>query len=177
MTKREFLVSELWILAWNASVQRAGIYNAGIKHGGAPDKRVDRFRRKVIDFVTDELLPHCRKKCNDEQHFKNIAELVQFANQIGNGVLGEAGYKYGVAQKLLNLMLKYLWCADMVSMPPHCPVDRIVIDKTKYRGKVNWTEILEESKYREIIEAIEALAKVERMSVPEWELNFFKRRG
>lgn len=175
--KREYLVSELWILAWNASVQRASLYKASVKHAGTPDRRIDDFRRAIIDFVTTKLVPRYLEECTEEQHFKNIAELVQFANRIGGEVLGEAGYKYGVAQKLLNLMLKYLWCAGLVSTPPHCPVDRIVINKTKYRGKVKWTEILEESKYREVIEAVKRLSQDKGMSVPEWELNFYNRRG
>jgi len=175
--KQEYLVRELWILAWNASVQRAGLYNASVKHGGAPDKRIDDFKRVIIGFVTDELVPHYLEKCPEEHHYKNIAELIQFANRKDPGLLGAAGYKYGVAQKLLNLMLKYLWCANIISTPPpHCPVDRIVIDKTKYRGKVNWTEMLEEPQYRKVIEAIKALSEAKQMSVPEWELNFFKRR-
>ena len=103
--KQEYLVRELWILAWNASVQRASLYNTSVRRNGAPDKRVQDFKGGIIDFVTAKLLPHYLEECPEEQHFKNIAELVQFANQNGGKVLGEAGYKYGVAQKLLNLML------------------------------------------------------------------------
>jgi hypothetical protein len=58
--------------------------------------------------------------------------------------LGELGYKYGVAQKLLNLFLKYLWCLGTIAEPPHCPVDRIIIGKTCYKDK-NWTEIVQRS--------------------------------
>lgn len=175
--KQEYLIRELWILAWNASVQRASLYNASVRRNRAPDKRIEDFKSAIIRFVTSRLLLHYVEECTEEQHFKNIAALIQFANQIGGEVLGKAGCKYGIAQKLLNLMLKYLWCADMISAPPHCPVDRIVIDKTQYRGKVNWTEIREESQYREVIAAIKALSKTHQMSVPEWELNFYSRRS
>jgi hypothetical protein len=179
--KKKYIVSELWILAWNASVQhvRPRLYNDTVKHGGAPDKRIADFKTAIIGFVTDKLLPHyldLEKPCREEQHYKNIARLIQFANQKDPGVLGEDGYRYGVAQKLLNLMLKYLWCADLISVPPHCPVDRIVIDKTQYSGKA-WTKIREESEYREIIEAIKDLSKAKQMSTSEWELNFYNRRA
>jgi hypothetical protein len=103
--------------------------------------------------------------------------LIEFANQKNlGGVLGEDGYRYGGAQKLLNLMLKYLWCTDLIWRPPHCPVDRIVIDRTKYRGKVNWTQIREESEYRKVIEAIKELANAEGLSASEWELNYYNPR-
>jgi hypothetical protein len=140
--KRKYIVSELWILAWNASVQRANLYNASVKRTGAPDKRIAGFKTAVIGFIEDKLQPQYLEKCTEEQHYKNIAALIKFANQKDPGILGKDGYKYGVAQKLLNLVLKYLSCLDIItSTPPHCPVDRIVIDKTKYRGMKNWTEI------------------------------------
>jgi hypothetical protein len=68
--KQEYLVSELWILAWNAPVQRAGLYNASVTHNGTPDKRIDDFKRAIIDFVTAKLLPHYLEECTEEQHFK-----------------------------------------------------------------------------------------------------------
>jgi hypothetical protein len=74
-------------------------------------------------------------------------------------------------------MLKYLWCADIIPEPPHCPVDRIVIDRTNHGGKVNWTRINSESKYREIIEAIKELSQAKNMSPSEWELTNYIRRG
>jgi hypothetical protein len=181
--KQKYLVSELWILAWNASVQHAGLYNDGVKRDGT-DKRIAVFKTALIGFITETLLPHYLEKCTtetqealrEELHYKNIAELIQFAGENDPGILREHGYKYGVAQKLLNLILKYLWCADIISTPPHCPVDRIVIEKTKFRGKLNWTQILEESEYREIIETIKQLAKAQQMSASEWELDCYKRR-
>jgi hypothetical protein len=177
--KQEFVISEFWILAWNASVQHARLYNDSVKHSGAPDERVADFKRTIIRFVTDQLLPHyLGKHCDEEQHYKNIASLIEFANRNDRGeILGEDRYRYGVAQKLLNLMLKYLWCDDFIWRPPHCPVDRIVIDRTKYRGKVNWTEIRKESEYRKVIEAIKELATPEGLSASEWELNYYSRRG
>src|ERR1700683_599379 len=158
--QQKFIVSELWILAWSASVQRAHVYDASAKHFGST--RRPEFRKAVIDFISNELLTYyLEKKCSEqqieEQHYKNIASLIQFANQKKRGILGKYGYKYGVAQKLLNLMLKYLWCAGMIPEPPHCPVDRIVIDKTEYRGKA-WTKICKESEYRKIIKAIKELS-------------------
>jgi len=70
-----------------------------------------------------------------------------------DGILRDGNYRYGVAEKLLNLALKYYWCLGHIPTPPHCPVDRIVIEKTHLRGRVNWTEIKDEPQYRGVIEA------------------------
>lgn len=169
--KLEYLVRELWILAWNASVQRADVYGGGVKSGS---EEVRPFRENLISYLCSEVIPKYRDHAvNDLEHYQNLDEFVAYANSVGRQVLGQFGYKYGVAQKLLNLALKYYWCLGLVTEPPHCPVDRIVIDKTTYRG-ANWTEIRQRSEYQAIIEDIK------RRAVPQsaalWELCNFRRR-
>jgi hypothetical protein len=171
--KTDYLIRELWTLAWGASVQRAKVYRPGIK----PDsKAVKTFRRDVATYVASKLLPMYGKPCDENQHYNNIEALVTYATAAGRGVLSPAGYKFGVAQKLLNLCLKYHWCLALIAEPPHCPVDRIVIGKTRFRGKLNWTEINTRAKYREVIEDIGRIAKSERLSIAQWELQRYARR-
>ncbi len=58
-------------------------------------------------------LPHYLEKyttktpaaLREELHYKNIAALIQFACENEPGILRERGYKYGVTQTLLNLIL------------------------------------------------------------------------
>jgi hypothetical protein len=64
----------------------------------------------------------------------------------------------GIAQKLLNLYLKYLWCVGYIVEPPHCPIDRIIIGKTSFRDRLNWTE-MGEAEYREVIGEMTSLAR------------------
>ena len=170
----EYLERELWILAWNASVQHAAIY----KNGAWQNQRdlIDTFRNKVIDHIRGHIIPQYREKVEELRHCENIRELIDYAKEVDTGVLGKDGYKYGVAQKLLNLALKYYWCLGLIKEPPHCPVDKIVIDMTVFRGKVNWTQILTEREYRDIISAITALAEKENCSIAQWELNNYERR-
>ena len=102
--------------------------------------------------------------------------MIDFANKIDSGLLGEHGYKFGVAQKVLNLALKYYWCLGHIIEPPHCPVDRIIIDKTIYRGKINWTQILTEEEYLKVISAIKSLAEQQKFTIAQWELYNYVRR-
>ena len=171
-TKQDYLVKELWILAWSASVQRANLYRKGIEPSS---KETRRFRENLISYLSSQVIPkYSQDRINEEQHYKHIDDLVAHANGVGEKVLGELGYKYGVAQKLLNLALKYHWCLGAIPEPPHCPVDRIVIEKTNYKGKINWTEIEHRSQYQSVIEDIRLRAR--NQSISMWELSIFSRR-
>lgn len=170
--KHKFIIDELWILAWGASVQRANLYKKDIS--STPIKAKD-FRENIIGFVRNKIVPQYIIGCNEEQHYKNIYLLITFANKANPGILKKSGYKYGVAQKLLNLALKYYWCLGLVKEPPHCPVDRKVINKTTHKGKINWTEITKRSEYRKIIEDIKTIARKEGLSISKWEFTIFER--
>ncbi len=49
------------------------------------------------------------------------------------------GFRVGIAQKALNLYLKYLWCLGKITEPPHCPFDSIIISEIKCN--IKWTEM------------------------------------
>ena len=173
MTKNEFIAGELWTLAWAASVQRAKVYKQGIK---ADSKDVKTFRRDVATYVKTELLPTYKSHCGEEQHYANIDKLIAHASKVGVAVLPAHAYKFGIAQKLLNLCLKYHWCLGRIETPPHCPVDRIVIEKTSFRGKLNWTAMKTRGEYAAVIADIDRLAKEKGLSIAEWELQNYRRR-
>jgi hypothetical protein len=172
--KAKYLEGELWILAWNASVQHATLYKSGAWQNQRD--QIAKFRDKLIEFITRNIIPQYTATVEESRHCENIRALMDYANQIDTGVLGKDGYKYGVAQKILNLALKYYWCLRLVKEPPHCPVDKIVIDKTSFRGKVNWTQIVAEPEYLNIISAIRSQAEKDNCSIAQWELNNYERR-
>lgn len=171
--KQKFICDEIAILAWSASVQRAKLYNQTIP---LEKRESDSFRASVLDFVETDLLPKYKSRCSELEHLANIRRLVDFGTTKGKNLLGPDGYKFGVAQKLLNLLLKYLWCLGYVEEPPHCPVDRIVLAKTTLRDRLNWTEIKTAEKYSEAINAIRVVAQGEGISLAQWELKAYRRR-
>ncbi len=174
MTKeQEFMVEEIWILAWNASVQRANLYKKGLK---SENGKASGFRVSVINYIKSNILKSYKNGSDEEQHYKNIESLITEANARGKDILGSDGYKYGVAQKLLNLALKYMWCLGHIKEPPHCPIDRIIINKTKYKNKVNWTTIKERKQYEDVIKEIKALASAEGRTPAQWELHNYARK-
>jgi hypothetical protein len=173
-TQQEFLVGEMWMLAWGASVQRAKLYRKGCD-GSTALENGQRLSDHLFDYLLDEVIPEYAIRVQEEQHYKHIDDLIRRANSAGSQVLGKLGYKYGVAQKLLNLFLKYLWCLGTIAEPPHCPVDRIIIGETRYIYR-NWTEIVGRSEYQEIIEDIKRLADPGGTSIAGWELHTYGSR-
>lgn len=173
--KMEFVTRELWILSWAASVQRAKLY-MNKRDSYSLSSEVTKFRKNIIYYIKGQILPQYTSSCLEEKHYDNIDSLIVFANKINPGILTNDGYKYGVAQKLLNLALKYHWCLGLVSEPPHCPIDRIIISKTKYRDKINWTQIIRRSQYEKVIKELKELAAREGLSIPQWELMYYSRR-
>jgi hypothetical protein len=120
--QEDFLLGELWMLAWGASVQRANLYKRGYSSETQPVlKNAQRLSDHLFGYLLSEIIPNYTDELEEEQHYKHIDDLIACANSAGSRVLGELGYKYGVAQKLLNLFLKYLWCigkiAEAASLP------------------------------------------------------------
>ncbi len=165
----QFVISELWILSWNASVQRSLAYRAGVQ---GSDR--SRFRSQVIDHIQETILPAYISECAQEQHIENILDLVSFANEVCGGRILSKSYNIGIGQKLLNLQLKYLWCIGQVARPPHCPIDRIILAKTCLKNRMNWTEIDSVFMYVEAIEAIKEIAG--NMHIADWELATYQRQ-
>ena len=175
--QKKFLCSEFWILSWKASMPRSHkLYKSTAK-----SSEKSKFQKDLIKYCEDELLPQYTngKVIEDEQHCNNIKKLKEYANNKSpyKHIIRKSSYNIGIAQKLLNLQLKYLWCACMVERPPHCPVDRIILERTKLKGKCNWTEIDSIPRYEKVIKAItEQATKDGYKSIAEWELCKYRRR-
>jgi len=187
----DYVISEVSILSWGASTQRAGIYAAHPK-GKILDKSLKlrpAFRRKIFQHFDDVIIPKYKTPVSEKEHIKNIKALSQFGTKtgleftrkLGADFLRADGYKIGIAQKLLNLHLKYLWCLGEAAKPPHCPVDALIVakcnpTKTVLDSLTKWTKITRIEEYMEIIEVIRAEADLAVLSIAKWELSEYERR-
>ncbi len=163
-SRRSFLLNEIQTLAWNGSVQRANLYRKGTQ-----ETKRGAFRAELLAFVLRELIPKYENSCSAEDHLKNLAMLMTEGTKLGKDLLTGDDYKSGVAQKLLNLLLKYLWCLGEIPEPPHCPIDRFVLEEVKYKGDKRWTLMVEIEEYEDAMAAIKAAAGDK--SIAEWELG------
>jgi len=63
----------------------------------------------------------------DAQHCEAIRRISDGLSNRFREILIGGRLRYGTSQKGLNLYLKYLWRLGLIGVPPHCPVDSIVL--------------------------------------------------
>jgi len=94
-------------------------------------------------------------------------------------VTSSGGLRLSVAQKNLSLILKWSWINGLISAPPVCPIDRIMLDRasrvTGHGWSVNWTSVdsLEEwdQHFAHLLRAANG------MPIAEWEIIQFEGGG
>jgi hypothetical protein len=167
--KQSFLHYEIWILSFGGAFQRSGVYST------TSETERTKFRKELRTYIEDTILPQYKNAVSEEQHIANLLNIVEYSTKFKN-ILNNGKLNLGISQKLLNLVLKYLWCLGEIKTPPHFPVDRIIQQKIKNKPLINWTGITQIEEYLKIIRLAEVLAKKEKMSLAQWELESFSRR-
>jgi hypothetical protein len=106
---------------------------------------------------------------DEAKHLANIEAISNEMSDRFGPILRGGRFRIGIAQKVLNLYIKYLWCAnDNFPLPPHCPVDRIILQAAGNNGA--WTRLDSIGEYNKWIKGIRKIASENRLSVAEWEL-------
>ena len=172
--KKKFLIDQAIVNSIGGAFQHAGIYVKGLKDN---DKRKDELRKALAESLRTFETAY-GKSIDEETHSKNIVELAANLTEShkNSGVLRDNRFRIGIAQKALNLYLKYLWCLDEIESPPHCPIDRRIIEKLdldrRNPEKYNWTKLDNIEEYKYLIEKCRKKAKeAGNLSLAEWELN------
>lgn len=168
--KGKFLNNEFWTLTFGAAFQRASVYKENVS-----DKQKTDFKTKTREFVENSLKKeYSENKVSDEIHIENIFKVSDFTGQFQD-ILQNGKLNFGVSQKMLNLYLKYLWCQNQISEPPHFPVDRRIQENIGFRPIVSWTRFQDSIDYMRIIDFVRAKNN-EFSSIAEFELKYFERR-
>ncbi len=167
-SKTIFLLNEIWMLTFGGAFLRAYVYQPNQLEKSRSD-----FRKSIRSFVEKELQPQYLELVSEEQHILNIISLVKYT-ECQEEILTVGRIKFGVAQKIINLYLKYLWCLGFIPEPPHFPVDRIIQEKIKYKPLLAWTKIDSEEDYMCIINFAKSKLE-ENQSLAEYELYNFQR--
>jgi hypothetical protein len=174
-----FIQNEIWMLTFGAAFQRSGIYTKT-----APEVQKGTFKTKTRAYIVDVVLDGYKTgNVSDEQHIDNIKSISAYSSNFSGKI------NFGIAQKMLNLYLKYMWSLGNIQEPPHFPVDRIIqiklIEQAKQLGitpiKIEaWTQFDDEKHYLKVISsARELIGKNENLakhSLAELELLLFDRR-
>ena len=166
----KFLNNEFWTLTFGGAFQRANVYRENVS-----DKQKSDFKIKTRKFIENSLMKHYyENKVSDENHIENILNLGEFSKQFQD-ILQSGKLNFGVSQKILNLYLKYLWCHNKISEPPHFPVDRRIQENIGFRPIVSWTRFEDSIDYMKIINFVREKNN-EFPTIAEFELKYFERR-
>ena len=127
--KIKFLHNEFYASAYSAAVARARVYDAVNKKKPEFANNLASFKKEAKPEVI-KMAENYGVVVSEGDHVKNIENLSDKFGELSRkygGVFEDNHFRFGSAQKLLNLYLKYLWVAGEIPPPPHCPFDRIVI--------------------------------------------------
>ena len=161
--KTDFLRRIVLSNVQSASFQRASVYAQDVQEG----ERIafqDRFRQKLSALEQLYQTP-----VTDEEH---MVTIVSFANGLSEQfprVLKDGRMRIGIAQKAINLYLKFLWCLELISEPPHCPLDNFVLSKIGTHEP--WTKLDDIESYKKMINELKEVAG--HQSLSEWECELW----
>jgi hypothetical protein len=165
--RTKFLRYEFAWISVQAAFQHAGIYSDNVSETQKIEFR--KFLEKRIDEISEG---YCQPVA-ESMHEDNLKMLIHEASDRFRDILQDGHLRFGIVQKLLNLYLKYLWCAGYIEMPPHCPFDSQIIDLLSLPKKILWTELDSIDDYRILIRAAHERAGAKLLS--EWELEEFQK--
>ncbi len=158
-----------------AAFQHAGVYIKGLKNM-APRKSDCRNDLKNTLIAIGNAHQSSVSALDQCQNIVNCANE-STANHQKKGILRDDRFRIEITQKALNIYLKYLWCLGEINKPPHCPIDRGIIDVLgipwNQHNSYGWTTLDDIEKYMELIEMCKMQA-VGIMSVAEWDLDKWK---
>jgi len=167
VSKVEFLKSDLFMNSWSAAVQHNKVYADGVKEREKYDLLID------IEEYVNKLSKQYKHFVSEDDHIDNIENIKNYIEEKYSRILYENIIRVGTVQKFFNLLLKYYWSCSFISEPPHCPVDRIVLQTIKINN-INWTEIESINDYKSVIKQIKE--RIGGKTLSQWELNAWKRR-
>lgn len=167
-----FLQDECWMLAKLAAFGRSRTY----ADQATEAQRMD-LQRALRDFVLQQIIPaylEASAPISDEQHEFNIQRISDWSCVFA-AILRSGCLRIGIAQKLLNLYLKYLWCLGLMPHePPHFPVDAVMLAGLKHQSG-GWTRMDSLEDYRRIIELARRAANEQGLTLAQWELMVYSR--
>lgn len=112
---------------------------------------------------------------SDETHSYSMCEICNYISMKHGNILADQRLRLGTVQKAFNLYLKFLWCLDQNRAdPPHCPVDRIILNHAGINGV--WTKLDSAELYKDWIHRLKKVAKEDGFSsLQQWELSIWSK--
>lgn len=160
--RHAFLRDEFFTLTLLGAFGRSGLWRKTVPE---KDRRqVHHALRSRIEILAEQY----RTPVADPVHLANIHALADGLTAEFAPLFREGRFRIGLAQKALNLYLKYLWCAGFATRPPHCPVDAIILAAAAIKDATPWTKLDSIEEYARLIERLRTQAAGQPLA--DWEL-------
>ena len=163
--KEKFLRNEFFTMTMLGALGRSKTY---LDSASKADKEC--FRKALRERL-DDISMEYTTQINEENHLSNIKNLSKDLTAQFTHCLRKGKFRIGIAQKALNLYLKYLWCVGLIATPPHCPFDSIIINHLPNCGDLCWTSIDTIEDYQKLVVA--ARTKANDKPLAQWELSIW----
>ena len=164
--QEEFIKDAFFRSAWLDTSQHVKIY----------EKEADENTKKQFRAFLKERSYEIVKLYQDkDEKIDHQERLVKFHEDVtaNPDFEGKIVFSFGRAQKLINVLLKYYWCAGKLKQEPaHMPLDRYILKELGKKDK--WTDMGKVA-YKKCI--AEAREKAKGMSLAEWELKTFTSKN
>ena len=151
---------------------QAAMRHSGTYRRDALESQKEIFRRNFKKELSTKGDLY-QEQITDAQHIRVLEEVSNKLSIEHGAILHGSRLRLGIAQKALNLYLKFLWCLDSSrATPPHCPIDRMILQSAGVYE--NWTELDSIEKYSDWIEQLRSTAAQAHYScLSEWELRIW----
>lgn len=166
--KEKFLRNEFLTMSILGALGRSKTFSES-----ATEEAKNRFRNTLREKL-DEVSKRYESSVTEKEHLANIKNLSDDLTLGFSHCLRNGRFRIGIAQKALNLYLKYLWCVNLVTLPPHCPFDSIVISYIPECSNLNWTSIDTIEDYQQLVNALRRRA--DGKPIAEWELEIWLKK-
>lgn len=163
--QENFLRNEFLTMSVIGALGRSRTYSKS-----ASEKIKNKFLN-TLRVKLDEISKKYELAVTEEDHLSNIKHLSDDLTSKFTHCLRNGRFRIGIAQKALNLYLKYLWCVGLITLPPHCPFDAIIISHLPDCYDFSWTSIDTLEDYQRLVGA--ASKKADGKPLPEWELKIW----
>ena len=137
---------------------------------GATDQQREAVKLWLRGYLLQLGKRYQLRSLTEKEHLKEIRSPAAEASRTHGRSLHEGRFRFGVAQKLVNLYLKYLWSVGVVSTVHHCPLDGIVSREANLGFE--WNTSNSEAEYVHAISKLRSHAGDELLQ--EWEIRTFQ---
>lgn len=166
--QEHFLREEFLTMSINGALRRSYTYSPQ----SASDKDRVNFREELRRELK-KIAAEYTTTVAAQTHLSSIQGLADALTSKYSRFLVGGRFRIGIAQKALNLYLKYLWCLGLIPLPPHCPFDQIIIDQLPGCADLRWTLINTIDDYIKLVKV--ATKRATPKSLSEWELQEWTR--